>query len=441
MKHKSFKALIWALAVTFILSSGTAFGYAVGIQEDFPETIAVNNPSPGEAEVPAATDQFIVKYKDTTSEAEENQIEKEEKAPTKETIEKIDTDVLEVPEGKDSHQMVSEFRAEHADKIEYAELDGIAEPQFVPNDPAYQGQWNLQKIQAADAWEITKGSSDVTVAVLDTGVQTTHSDLKNRGITGWNVVSDNNDFSDINSHGTSVSAVITAQTNNAIAIAGLAIEPKLMMVRITNNSSGSATDSNIAKGIIYAADHGAKVVNLSYGGNSNSALVQEAVDYAHNKGVVVAAAACNYNSSTPCYPAAMNHVIAVGATDRQDQKASFSNYGSWIDVTAPGVDIYTIAFTRDLAVTMFGGTSAAVPHVTGLAALAFSINPELSADQVEGYITGNTDDLGTAGKDDIFGWGRINVYKTLYAINPAYVPPTPEPNAITNFPPQPAVRQ
>ncbi len=419
----------WKSGVIFIVLMFVAsLSFAIGAQEDYPTEIVAGNPSPGEGEIEASPDQIIVKYKDSTSAAEEQKIEQTEQIVAQEEIKPLDAQILELPDDKNSHQAVSEFREEHGDDIEYAELDAQLAPLYTPNDSGYASQWALPKISAPTGWDITRGSSSVKIAVLDTGVNVNHPDLKNKLAAGWNAVDNNTDLTDLHGHGTMMMGVAGAQTGNSAGMAGVGIEPKIMMVRISNNAYGWAYTSDMAKAVIYAADHGAKVISISFGGSFPSATMQNAIDYAYNKGSLITAAAGNSGSNSYMYPAAYNHVIAVGATTSSDQKASFSNWGSWVDVTAPGASIYTT--TKDGGYAYVSGTSPATPHVAGLAALLFSQKPDLTPAQAENYIIENIDDLGASGKDDIFGYGRININKALVALT-GQVPAPPADGLIT----------
>ena len=423
---KNPKNKIFAILSGFVLlAAGLVFGVAVGNQEKFPPDIPPNNPTSEEATADAAPDQFIVKFKSAVSQTEKNNIISREKTTLKKEIGKISTDVLKTPAGKNSHEMVSTFRQQYGDKIEFAELDIKATPSFTPNDPEYSKQWALPKIEAPAGWDITRGSNSVTIAVLDTGVNINHSDLKNKLVAGWNVVDNNTDLTDLNGHGTMMMGIAGAQTNNTLGIAGVGIEPKIMMIRICNNAEGWAYYSDMAEAIIYGADHGVKVESISFGGSSPSVAVQNAIDYAYSKGTFVTAAAGNSGSSSPGYPAASNHVVAVGATDANDQKASWSNWGSWVDVTAPGVSIQTT--NRSGGYSVVSGTSPATPHVAGIAALLLSRSPSLTPSQIESTIELNSNDLGSTGKDDIFGWGRINLRKAVAAVGSPAPTPTPAP--------------
>ncbi|HZD59517.1 MAG TPA: S8 family serine peptidase, partial [Anaerolineae bacterium] len=242
---------------------------------------------------------------------------------------------------------------------------------------------------------------------------------------------------DDNGHGTLVSGIIGASTNNGVGIAGVSHGVKIMPIKACD-SSGFFKSSDVISAIHYAADHGARVINMSFGGpqliDSLHTLVQEAVDYAYTKGVVMFAAVGNNGDGTLAYPAAYNHVIGVGATTNRDQKYDLSNYNASVDITAPGLGIYSTMPTYDVAINSMptydvainyalsrnydylSGTSMASPMAAGLAALMLSYRPALTPDQVEQFMKQNADDLGAAGRDDYFGYGRINAYKTLSSL-------------------------
>lgn len=297
--------------------------------------------------------------------------------------------------------------------FDFAEPDYIASVVLTPNDPYYAGyEWHLPKVSAPTAWDTTTGSASVTVAVVDSGVQATHPDLSGRVLAGYDFVNNDSDPSDDNGHGTAVAGVAAARGNDGIGVAGAAWNVSILPVKVMN-SSGSGAYSAIANGITYAADRGAKVINLSLGGTSSSSTLQNAVSYAWNKGCLVVAAAGNNGSSTTVYPAAYPNVVAVSATTSSDTLASFSSYGSFVDLSAPGENI-TTSWLNGGYITI-SGTSFSSPLTAGVAALAFSRNPALSNAQVAALLTSNTDDLGAAGFDIYFGSGRLNAAKVVAA--------------------------
>ncbi len=297
--------------------------------------------------------------------------------------------------------------------IEFIEYNYIAETYATPNDPYYSStQWHLPKILTPNGWDITTGSNAVPIAILDTGVDSTHPDLSNKLLAGYNFAYGNTGTNDMGGHGTSVAGLAAAITNNATGVAGVAWGNPIMPLVIAD-SNGWIPYSNMANAITYATDHGVKIINMSCGGTSQSSTLQNAVNYAWNKGCVIVAAAGNDGTTTPNYPAACSNVVAVSATTIGDTLAIYSSYGSWIDIAAPGSSL-----TTTLKGGGYGGatgTSYATPIVSGLVALIMSANPTLSNIQVVDIMEKNADDLGTAGFDVYYGYGRINVYKSLLA--------------------------
>jgi thermitase len=297
-------------------------------------------------------------------------------------------------------------------KIKFVERNYLAQSGLTPNDPGYPSQWHLLRISAAGAWDYTTGASSVPIAIIDSGVDPAHPDLASKLIGGYNFLGGNTDIHDVLGHGTAVAGTAAALTNDGIGGAGVGWSNPIMPL-VVLNSSNYATYSDIASAITFAADHGAKVINISIYGSSYSTTLQSAVDYAWNKGVVIVACAGNDSSSTAVYPAALNHVVAVAATDATDAKAGFSNYGTWISVAAPGDNIYTTVNGGTYG--YWYGTSFASPQVAGLAALILSRNSSLTNQQVVDLIKNNSDDLGAPGFDQYFGYGRINAYRALAA--------------------------
>ncbi|PFP16142.1 peptidase S8 [Bacillus sp. AFS073361] len=298
----------------------------------------------------------------------------------------------------------------------------FAEPNYLylqnqielPNDLLYreQYQWNLSAIQAEAGWDITKGDEHIIIAVIDTGVDLDHPDLRRRLTNGYNVLL-NNDFpDDDNGHGTHVSGIIASETNNQEGLAGVTWYNKIMPIKAMN-AEGYGTTFDIAKGIFWAVDHGADVINMSLGNYQYSSLLKEAIDYAYNKNVVLIAAAGNENTMQPSYPAAFPKVLSVAAVSYTGQRAPFSNYGDYIDVSAPGVQIPSTYFNQQYA--SLSGTSMASPHVAGLAGLMLSANPNLTNKEVIDIIKNSAYDLGIPGTDNDFGSGLINVKNGLEA--------------------------
>jgi thermitase len=291
--------------------------------------------------------------------------------------------------------------------VEYAEPNYNFSATWTPNDTYYQGyQYGPQNTYTNSAWDYTRGSSGQEIAVLDTGVDYNHPDLDGKTIRGYDFVDNDYYPMDLNGHGTHVAGTAAAETNNGTGVAGMAPNTKILAVRVLDaNGSGSLAD--IADGIRYAADAGAEVINLSLGCDCNTTTLKNAVDYAWNKGSVVIAAAGNDGVSTTFEPASYANVIAVGAVDSRDRKASFSNYGSWVDVTAPGVEIASTVPNNGYS--YMSGTSMASPHVAGLAGLLASQGRNNV--QIRAAIEQTADPI--SGTGTYFEHGRINSYDAV----------------------------
>lgn len=300
--------------------------------------------------------------------------------------------------------------------IEFAERDFVAEAASVPNDPyAVTGEeWQIAMLQLPAAWEVTTGNQNVIVAVLDSGVNAAHPDLAGQLLPGQNFVYGGTDVSDDFGHGTAVAGAIAAIGNNGVGVAGVAYGCRVLPLKVMD-SSGFASYSDIAEGIQYAVDHGARVINLSIAGDSPSATLQSAIDYAWSNNVVVVAAAGNNSSSTPQYPAACHHVVGVAASDAGDLLAGFSSFGSYVTLCAPGVSIWTTQRHLDNPYGAWRGTSFASPMVAGVAALVASVNSTLTGDQIVEVLKQTADDLGPTGYDDVYANGRVNALKAVAA--------------------------
>lgn len=359
---------------------------------------------------------ILVKFSDQTNKKE---VITRHQAKIVSEIPNLGVTVLESNETED--EAILHFKRE---KVEYAEPDAIATA--LTNDPLYISQWALPKI----SWDKINATSSaynpaspvIKVAVVDTGVDYTHPDLAGKIDTDndWDFVNNDSDAMGDNLHGTHVSGIAAAQTNNSIGIAGVSVNTvKILPVKVLDQN-GSGYYSWVASGINWAADHGAKVINLSLGGNVSSKTLQNAVNYAWSKGVVIAAAAGNSNNSSRTYPAYYTNAMAVWASDQNDNKAYFSSYGSWVDIGAPGTNILsTVPVSLDPDSVKDGyyyanGTSMATPYVAGLAGLLFSQHPSWTNQQVRNKIESTADPVGgrlySRGN---LGHGRINVFKAL----------------------------
>jgi thermitase len=298
--------------------------------------------------------------------------------------------------------------------VEYVEPNFILMQNQVtlPNDLLYKEnyQWNLPVIGTEEGWSITRGEENIEIAIVDTGVDLDHPELRNRLVKGYNVLDENDEPNDDNGHGTHVAGIIASETNNQEGVAGMTWFNKIMPVKAMG-AKGYGTTFDIAKGIVWAVDHGADVINLSLGNYQPSKVLEEAVQYAYSRNVVMVSAAGNDGSNQPTYPSAFPEVISVAAVDYDGRRASFSNYGEYIDIAAPGVYIPSTYYNSQYAA--LSGTSMAAPHVAGLAALIKSANPELSNTQIVNIIKRSAIDLGEKGKDNDFGSGLIDVNSAL----------------------------
>ena len=352
--------------------------------------------------------------------------------------------------------------------IKYAEPNYVIKPLLQPNDQFYSLQWHYPLINLPQAWDITTGSSDVIVAVIDTGVILTHPDLQGRLIQGYDFISspsasgdgdglDNNpdDPGDPNNngssvfHGTHVAGTIGAATNNVTGISGITWSTSIMPLRVLGPQGGTSYD--VSQAIRYAAglanDSGtlpakrADVINLSLGGGGFSQQAQDLVNDVRNQGVIVIAAAGNDNSSVPFYPASYDGVVSVSAVDINKSKASYSNFGVRIDVAAPGGDgtpDINGDGRPDMVLSSNGddssgsiqpvfeflnGTSMASPHVAGVAALMKAVNPALTPAAFDSLLSSGqlTEDLGVAGRDNVYGHGLIDAHKAVVAAGGAPV--------------------
>jgi thermitase len=276
---------------------------------------------------------------------------------------KLGFDVVRVDE-----KLLPEVLKEYRDNplVEFAEPNYYVHAYWTPDDSNYTEQWSLPQIDAPKAWDVTRSSKDVSIAIVDTGVDYQHPDLDDKVEKGYDYIEDDWDPMDQNGHGTHCAGVAAAETNNHAGVAGMAPNASIYAVRVLDQN-GSGKLSDVAEGIMQAADHGSQVISLSLGASSGSSTLKNAVNYAWDKGSVVVAAAGNNGSSDPSYPAYYEKAIAVGATDENNDKASFSNYGSWVDIAAPGTDITSTYLNGKYKSE--SGTSMAAPHVAGVAAL------------------------------------------------------------------------
>lgn len=380
MNHRSTLSLaLIALLSTFLFGSGSALaknGYAEGR--------LLVKPAPG-----LKADKFDKILRKINGNAK-----------SKRKLRNLDVHLVEVPAR--SEKAIARLLARHPN-IAFAELDELVPPDAVVNDPGYAQQWHLPVMGADSAWQVTDGNG-VVVAVLDTGVNANHQDLSGQVLSGWNTVSNNTDSNDIHNHGTWVAGVIAAKANNLLGGASVAPGARILPVRITNDASGYAYFSDMAEGVRWAADNGARVANISYGGAAGSATVANAASYMMGKGGVVMISAGNDNTDYGY----TNHasLYVVGATTSGETRASYSSFGNFVDIAAPGSGIYTTA--RNGGYNSVNGTSFASPNTAAVAALVMAANPSLLPTDVLAVLSNTAVDLGNAGWDPLYGHGRVD---------------------------------
>jgi thermitase len=315
----------------------------------------------------------------------------------------LDFHAYKIPAGMTVEQAVQNFRS--LPWVEYAEPNYIYRTMFTPNDTNWNSQWGPQKIQCPAAWDLGQGSPSVVIAIVDTGIDKNHLDLNSKFVPGRDFVNNDNDPDDDNGHGTHCAGIAAAVTNNSRGIAGVGFNSRLMGVKVLD-AGGSGSLTNVANGIQWASDNGANVISLSLGSSGGATTLQNAVNYAWNAGRVVVAAAGNAGNTSANYPAFYTNCIAVASTTSSDTRSSFSTYGSWVDVAAPGSNIYS-TYDGNTYATL-SGTSMACPHVAGLAGLLFAKFPGSSATVIRQKIEQNCDPVGT-----FVAFGRVNAFKAM----------------------------
>ena len=332
-------------------------------------------------------------------------------------------------------------------RVESAEPDYIRTAHAFPNDPLLPQQWGPLTMHAPEAWDTEKGNAGIITAVLDCGVDLSHPDLGQQfwlnedEIYGNGIDDDGNGYVDdcygydfasgrffspfwlddsdpsehIASHGTHVTGTIMAEQDNSQGISGLAPKTKVMVVRVLN-SLGTGYSSDIAEGIVYAVDNGARVLNLSLGGTSLSSMEYDAVKYAWERGALIVCSAGNSGDGlNPVeYPCSLPYCISVGASDPSDNIASFSTHNAFVELAAPGVDILSTTVNGQYKSDGWTGTSMSAPHVSGLTALLLSHYPDLANWQARLLLRAAAIDRGSSGWDTYFGYGRADA-ETLFS--------------------------
>lgn len=349
--------------------------------------------------------QVLIKFKSDISDEKKKEVLYRHGLEEKSEIKHLGVKVVSIS-GRAFQNVLDDLKRSDPDSIEFAEPDFSIEPGLVPDDPWFQNwQKDKQQINAPGAWDISTGSADIILAVIDTGINCNHEDLSSQCINGWNFYNNNSDSSDVHGHGTAVAGVAGATGNNGLGIAGNSWQSKIMPLRVSA-PDGTSTFSSIASAIVYAADNGARVVNASYQAGGSS-TVRSAASYLKNKGGLLVVSEGNYSSDTGFSNSP--DIISVSAVDASDIKYSWSSYGIDVDVSAPGCTGSTTSLNGGYS--SFCGTSNSAPEVSGLLALMWSVNPYLSPDQVQNMLFQSSVDLGISGYDQYYGWGRIDALK------------------------------
>lgn len=354
---------------------------------------------------------LLVKFKDYVPSYTQQDIIHSQHAEVVDNISQIGVMVLNVPEN--SLNGIQQALSKNAN-VEFVEPDSLIEPQTIPNDVDFSNEWHLTKIGAPNAWNITIGISNVVIAVLDTGFDSTHPDLSGKFVGGYNAYDNSNDWSYGSCpHGTVVAGIAAASTNNIIGVSGIGWQNQILPIKVTDANCNTSS-SVLAKAITYAADHGARVANVSFGIYAGDRTITTAAKYMYNHGGWVVAA--GGNTGVQAKGADNKYIISVSSTDYDDSIAPFSSYGNYIDFSAPGVALYTTY--PGGTYTYSSGTSVSSPVVSGLIGLMFSKNPAATPQQVYNALVKSAVDLGPSGYDNHYGWGRIDAYGALRALGP-----------------------
>jgi thermitase len=362
-------------------------------------------------------DEVLIRFKKSATEENIMQCVSSSNTTVLSSIEELNVWVVQVPLGKVAESIAAITACPDVRNAEPNYMASIADT--IPSDPS----WNLQKvnldnIHAPQGWDYSTGSAAVTIAIVDSGVDLSHADLASKIVPGYDFVNGDSIPQDDFGHGTHVAGIAAAISNNGIGVTGISWGARIMPIKVLD-AGGNGSFANVADGIVWATDHGAQVINLSLGGASSSTVLQDAVNYAYGKGVVLVAAAGNTGSNFILYPARYPNVIAVGAVDSSKNHAGFSNYGPELDLVAPGSSIYsTVIGGYDYK----SGTSMAAPYVSGLAAILRAYPAGYSPAGITLALESSALDLGAPGFDNLYGHGLIQMD---HAIQLVYIPPIP----------------
>lgn len=399
-------------------------------------------------------DRIIVGFRPGVTDAEKAavhaQIGKAQGTPSPTPLKRVNTNAqyVDVSGAPSLDAAIQAYRADP--RVAYAEPDGILRIANTPNDPYFGFQYGMAQIKAPAAWSLTTGSANVKIAVLDCGIYEAHPDLAGKVVARRDFTSSlaSPPTNDLCNHGTHVAGIASADTNNGIGVAGVGYNTSLLSGKVLGDD-GIGDYIWVAAGIHWAADSGANVINMSLGDPSAcSSTLQEAIDYAWARNVVIVAAAGNRSANEPFEPAGCMHVVSVASTDASDARSDFSNYGPWVTVAAPGSNILSSLnpnLNNDSAYGYLSGTSMATPHVAGLAGLIWATTWGTSAQAVVSRLESTADAI--AGTGTNWQYGQIDA---VAAVAPPPAPaarpspslpaasPVPGPAPRPSAPPDPA---
>jgi thermitase len=389
-----------------------------------PENLATPSPVPSKVIAFSGEyvpDEILVRFRKSASTAEINQCLFPSGAEPISAIEDINVWVIQVPDGTVGEAIAA---ISACPQVRYAEPNYVAfATDTIPSDANFSFQYGLRNVRAPQGWDYSTGSAAVTIAILDTGVDLDHPDLISKIVPGYDFINNDSlaDDDHFQSHGTHVAGIAAASSNNGVGVAGVSWGARIMPVKVLG-PLGSGPLSRVADGIIWAANQGAQVINLSLGSDIDSLALRDAVNYAYGRGCVLVAAAGN-NNGTVLYPAIYPNVIAVGSVDGNNTRVSNSNTGEALDLVAPGLLIYS---TIRNGYGYNSGTSMAAPYVSGLAAVLYGVPGNGSSSLVTFQMTSSARDLGAAGFDYEYGFGLIQMDAALKQAFSLFSPSKPE---------------
>jgi thermitase len=365
-----------------------------------------------------APDEVLVKFRSGTSAQVRAAVHQAMGGTVRDRVAALGVDVVALPPGTTPQQAAVAYS--RSPNVQYAEANPICVSTAAPNDPLFGQEWGMSQIQLPLAWNVAQGREDIAIAILDSGIAQDHDDLAPKVVATQNF-SSSPTADDLFGHGTHLAGIAAAMTDNGTGIAGVGYRCSLMNGKVSEDSKGNSKSSWVAQGIVWAADSGARVICMSFGSPTPSQTVEDAVNYAWNRGVVLVASAGNTGATAPTapnYPAFYEHCIAVAAVDQGDQRPGWSNFGSWVDVAAPGVGILSTLpnranFFGQQGYGIVNGTSQAAAFVAGLAGLLWSTPFGSSNASVRARLEATCDRIPGTGQS--WASGRINAARAVGA--------------------------